>query len=52
VGFSYARALQGPALKAWQGKQENLQAGQEAFIKRAKLNSLATKGNYSENMEK
>jgi fructose-bisphosphate aldolase class I len=52
VSFSYARALQGPALKAWQGKQENLQAGQEAFINRAKLNSLATKGNYSEDMEK
>jgi fructose-bisphosphate aldolase, class I len=52
VSFSYARALQGPALTAWQGKQDNLQAGQEAFIKRAKLNSLATKGKYSEDMEK
>tara|TARA_Y100000310_G_scaffold47186_1_gene43777 strand:+ start:6989 stop:8002 length:1014 start_codon:yes stop_codon:yes gene_type:complete len=52
VSFSYARALQGPALKAWQGKQENLALGQEAFIKRAKLNSLATKGEYTEDMEK
>lgn len=51
VSFSYARALQGPALKAWQGKQENLQIGQEAFLKRAKLASLATKGEYSEEME-
>jgi fructose-bisphosphate aldolase, class I len=52
VSFSYARALQGPALKVWHGKQENLQAGQEAFLKRAKLNSLATKGEYKEEMEK
>ena len=52
VSFSYARALQGPALKAWQGKEENVPAGQKAFIKRTKLNSLATKGQYSEEMEK
>jgi len=52
VSFSYARALQEPALKAWQGKHENLEAGQKAFLKRAKLNSLATIGKYSEDMEK
>ena len=52
VSFSYARALQGPALKAWQGKQENLALGQEAFINRARLNSLATKGEYLGEMEK
>jgi len=51
VSFSYARALQGPSLKAWQGKQENLKAAQDAFIKRARLNGLATKGEYSEEME-
>ena len=51
VSFSYARALQEPALKAWQGKNENVRAGQEAFLKRAKLNSLATQGRYSEDME-
>ena len=51
VSFSYARALQGPALKAWQGKDENLEAAQKALIKRAKLNGLATKGEYSEEME-
>ncbi len=51
LSFSYARALQEPALKAWKGKEENLQAAQEAFIKRAKLNSLATMGKYSEDME-
>ena len=51
VSFSYARALQDPALKAWQGKPENMRAGQEAFLKRARLNSLATQGKYSEGME-
>ena len=51
VSFSYARALQDPALKTWQGKKENFGAGQIAFIKRAKLNSLATMGKYAENME-
>lgn len=51
VSFSYGRALQEPALKAWHGKDENLLAAQEAFLKRAKLNGLATKGEYSEDME-
>ena len=51
VSFSYARALQDPALKAWQGKPENIELGQKAFLKRARLNSLATQGLYSEEME-
>src|SRR3989338_3398142 len=51
VSFSYGRALQDSALKAWQGKQENVESGQNAFLKRAMLNSLATKGEYSESME-
>jgi len=49
--FSYGRALQAPALKTWAGKDENISDAQEAFYKRAKLNSLATKGDYSEGME-
>ena len=52
ISFSYARALQEPALKAWQGKKENVKLAQEAFLKRAKLNSLATMGKYEEYMEK
>jgi len=52
ISFSYARALQGPALKMWQGKPENLNSAQEEFLKRARLNSLATKGKYSQEMEK
>ena len=49
--FSYGRALQAPALKTWAGKNENISDAQEAFYKRAKLNSLATKGDYSVSME-
>ena len=49
--YSYGRALQAPTLDAWRGKEENVPAAQDAFYKRAKLNSLATKGDYSEDME-
>ncbi len=42
--FSYARALQGEALKTWAGKEENVQAAQEAFIKRLELVGKARKG--------
>jgi len=51
VSFSYGRALQDPALKAWQGKNGNLKSAQQAFLKRAKLNSLAAMGKYKEEME-
>ncbi|KAG7462043.1 hypothetical protein MATL_G00198280 [Megalops atlanticus] len=44
--FSYGRALQASALAAWQGKPGNKQAGQEAFVIRAKINGLASKGEY------
>jgi len=49
--FSYGRALQTPALKAWSGKAENIHAAQEAVMKRASFNGLATKGEYSSDME-
>ena len=45
--FSYGRALQVSALNAWKGKNENIKIAQDAFYKRAKLNSDATKGDYS-----
>ena len=51
LSFSYGRALQQPALKAWQGKDENISRAQEAFLKRAKLNSLASLGKYSTDQE-
>lgn len=52
VSFSYARALQENAMKAWAGKDANLSAAQTAFLKRAKLNSLASLGKYAVSMEK
>ena len=51
LSFSYGRALQQPALKAWMGKAENVGAAQMALLKRAKLNGLATMGEYSSDME-
>ncbi|KAG8272843.1 fructose-bisphosphate aldolase [Homalodisca vitripennis] len=45
--FSYGRALQASVLKAWQGKAENVKAGQEELIKRAKANGLAAVGKYA-----
>jgi fructose-bisphosphate aldolase, class I len=52
LSFSYGRALQAPALKAWGGKPENLEAAQQAYYHRAKLNSLARSGTYSPLMER
>ena len=51
LSFSYGRALQAPALKAWSGKAENVAKAQVAFMIRAEFNSLATKGEYSADME-
>ena len=51
LSFSYGRALQQAALKTWSGKQDNEQAAQEAFSHRAKMNMLAAKGEWSENLE-
>lgn len=51
LSFSYGRALQEPVLKAWVGKSENIKLAQTEFLKRVKLNSLASKGEYSPEME-
>jgi fructose-bisphosphate aldolase class I len=51
ISFSYGRALQAPALQAWAGKPENVEAAQQALFKRAKLNSAATKGEYTQEIE-
>jgi len=45
LSFSYGRALQDEALKAWAGKSENVPAAQKAFLERAKKVSLARQGN-------
>ena len=52
LSFSYGRALQAPALAAWGGKPENVEAGQRAFYHRAKMNSAATSGLYAPEMER
>src|SRR6202163_3335008 len=50
--FSYGRALQAAPQKAWSGKAENVAAGQRAFIHRARMNSLASKGEWKPHLEK
>jgi fructose-bisphosphate aldolase, class I len=49
--FSYGRALQESALKAWAGKPESVGAGQKAFLHRARLNGLARRGQYTAALE-
>jgi fructose-bisphosphate aldolase class I len=51
LSFSYGRALQAPALKAWGGKEENVEAAQRAYYHRAKMNSAARTGMYAPEME-
>jgi len=50
--FSYGRALQAAALKAWSGKPENVAAAQQAFSHRAKMNGLAAVGKWQRTLEK
>src|SRR5437764_2082864 len=50
--FSYGRALQAAPQKAWSGKPENVAAGQRAFTHRARMNSLATSGEWKADLEK
>ncbi|MBI5130533.1 MAG: fructose-bisphosphate aldolase class I [Rhodopseudomonas palustris] len=49
--FSYGRALQAAPQKAWSGKADNIAAGQAAFTHRAKMNSLASKGEWTTALE-
>ncbi len=51
LSISYGRALQQPALQAWQGKPENIPAAQQALLKRARLNHLAMLGEYQPSLE-
>jgi fructose-bisphosphate aldolase, class I len=50
--FSYGRALQAAPLRAWSGKPENVAAGQRAFTHRARMNSLAARGEWKPDLEK
>jgi fructose-bisphosphate aldolase class I len=51
LSFSYGRALQQPALKAWMGQIDNVELAQKAFSHRALMNNLAAKGDWSEDLE-
>jgi len=50
--FSYGRALQAAPQKAWAGKAENVAAGQRAFAHRARMNALASTGEWETSLEK
>lgn len=50
--FSYARALQNPALNIWKGDPEKVDAARKALLQRAKLNALASEGKYSSELER
>src|SRR5215210_7939028 len=52
LSFSYGRALQAPALKAWVGEPANVKAAQQAFYRRAKFNGAARTGSYAPEWEK
>jgi fructose-bisphosphate aldolase class I len=52
ISFSYGRALQDSALQAWHGRKENLKTAQQAFHHRAKCNSAAAAGRYTDGMER
>lgn len=51
LSFSFARALQAPALEAWRGEPGNVPAGQRAFYHRARCNSAAREGRYTPELE-
>lgn len=51
LSFSYGRALQEDALKAWSGKEDNIETAIKVLLHREKCNSLACLGKYSEDME-
>jgi len=51
LSFSYGRALQASALQAWGGDPANVEAGQAAFLHRARMNALAVAGEWSAGVE-
>jgi fructose-bisphosphate aldolase, class I len=51
LSFSYGRALQAPALKAWGGDPARVEEAQKAFYRRAKFNGAARTGSYAPEME-
>jgi fructose-bisphosphate aldolase class I len=52
LAFSFARAIQQPALEIWQGKQANVSAAQQALLHRARCNLAARGGTYDSTIER
>ena len=52
LAFSFARAIQQPALDIWQGKEANVVAAQQALVHRAKCNRAARRGEYDAEMDR
>jgi fructose-bisphosphate aldolase class I len=52
LSFSYARALQQPVLDTWRGKRDKVEAAQNAFSRRCRLNAAARQGQYTADMER
>ena len=52
LAFSFARAIQQPALELWKGQEANVSAAQQALYHRARCNQAARRGEYSQAMEK
>jgi fructose-bisphosphate aldolase class I len=52
LAFSFARAIQQPALELWKGQEANVQAAQQALYHRARCNQAARRGEYNAGMEK
>src|SRR5271157_2698946 len=51
LAFSFARAIQQPALEIWQGNEANVSAAQQALVHRARCNRAARRGEYNAAME-
>jgi fructose-bisphosphate aldolase class I len=52
VAFSFARAIQTPAMEIWSGQEANVKAAQQALLHRASCNRAARRGEYNATMEK
>jgi len=52
LAFSFARAIQQPALEIWRGEEANVKAAQQALVHRARCNRAARLGEYNAAMEK
>ena len=52
LSFSYGRALQDSAIRAWKGDPARVAAGQQAFHHRARMNGAARRGQYTPDLER